>query len=440
MSGITVETFYKNRLKTPNRYGYSATGDLVVKDKAGGIVQTITIPNYRAPTDEELASMAAERTEAIEAAQTQFEETRRILRTATAEGNDPAIRRAMAEVTLADGRLQAARYAERNIAVYTKYFQVRHIDMEDPRNEHKMPETYIFQASPFSVQNTWCRIAEPGEVIAAPAALEDPVARRPRTVLIISLPDGENGFLSEWWPVAISFEDGEHKNAYQAILSEMARTFKQPDIAEEIQDAATPEEVSYTWSDFEGATEESWNRELERLTMVILRAKFAQHPDLADQLVNTGRAVLGYVPPEDPTDTFQGIGLAAENPMAKLVENWVGQNMVGKTLGLIRKELVDLRKATGAPILSARLKRKPIGATGAGATAAATVGSALSTVVAGSRAALGTAASAVGAATGAVADSLIDLFGPATAAPAAPAAPAPAAPAPAAPAAAATPE
>ena len=429
MSGITVEAFYKNRLKTPNRYGYSATGDLVVKDKAGGIVQTITIPNYRAPTDEELASMEAERAEAIEAAQTQFEETRRILRTATTEGNDPAIRRAMAEVTLADGRLQAARYAERTIAVYTKHFQVRHIDMEDPRNEHKMPETYIFQASPFSVQNTWCRIAEPGEVVAAPVA-EEPAMRRPRTVLVISLPDGENGFLSEWWPVAISFEDGEHKNAYQAILSEMARTFKQPDIAEEIQDAATPEEVSYTWSDFEGVTEESWNRELERLTMVILRAKFAQHPDLADQLVNTGRAVLGYVPPEDPTDTFQGIGLAAENPMAKSAENWVGQNMVGKTLGLIRKELVDARKATGAPILSARLKRKPIGTTPATtATTAATVGSAIGTVVAGSRAALGTAASAVGAATEAVADSLIDLFAPATAATAA-TAPAPATAAP----------
>jgi ribA/ribD-fused uncharacterized protein len=215
--------------------------------------------------------------------------------------------------------------------------------------------------------------------------------------------------------VPITYDEADYKNAYQAIMSEMARTFASPELAETIQDANGPEEVSYQWSDFEGATEEAWNTRLEALILAINRAKFKQHLELADQLLSTGRRVLGYVNPEDPTDAFQGIGLAAENPAAQNEHAWTGQNVYGRALTAIRKELADAKKALGAPgggaeappnppggaPTTARLKRKPV--TSVLTTAASTVGQAAAS-----------AAVTVGQAATAATDSLIDLFNPPT--------------------------
>uniref|UniRef100_A0A6C0DGX4 NADAR domain-containing protein n=1 Tax=viral metagenome TaxID=1070528 RepID=A0A6C0DGX4_9ZZZZ len=416
MSGTThiedVATFFKKRLKTPKLYAYSATGDLVIKNKDGEVVRTIMMPNYRPPTDEETATLEAEKLDRIGRAQEAFENARRTMRDAVAEGVPGNIRRAMSIVTALDEALHRARYAVEMVKPH-KSIMTKLIDFEDPKNEKMVEDVYVFSGRLLTPQETWARVAE-AEFTAynAVAALAAETPSRP--VTIISGPDGPVGGLSSWWPVPITYEDGDYKNAYQAIMSEMARTFASPELAETIQDAAGPEEVSYQWSDFEGATEEAWNTRLEALILAINRAKFKQHLELADQLLSTGRRVLGYVNPEDPTDAFQGIGLAAENPAAQNEHAWTGQNVYGRALTAIRKELADAKKALGAPPgggasappnppnpLTARLKRKPV--TSVLTTAASTVGQAAAS-----------AAVTVGQAATAATDSLIDLFNPPT--------------------------
>lgn len=417
MSGTThiedVATFFKKRLKTPKLYAYSATGDLVVKNKDGEVVRTIIMPNYRPPTDEETATLEAEKLDRIARAQQAFENARRTMRDAVAEGVPGNIRRAMSIVTALDEALHRARYAVETVKPY-KSIMTKLIDFEDPKNEKMVEDVYVFSGRLLTPQETWARVADPEftayNAVAALATTEAPS----RPVAIISGPDGPLGGLSSWWPVPITYEDGDYKNAYQAIMSEMARTFASPELAETIQDANGPEEVSYQWSDFEGATEEAWNTRLEALILAINRAKFKQHSELADQLISTGRKVLGYVNPEDPTDAFQGIGLAAENPAAQNEHAWTGQNVYGRALTAIRKELADAKKALGGPgggapgglggapnPTTARLKRKPV--TSALSAAASTVGQAAAS-----------AAVTVGQAATAATDSLIDLFNPPT--------------------------
>ena len=419
MSGTThiedVAAFYKKRLKTPKLYAYSATGDLVVKNKDGEVVRSIVMPNYRAPTDEETAALEAEKLERIASGEQAFENARRAMRDAVAEGVPGNIRRAMATVTMLDEAVHRARYAVETVKSH-KSIMTKLIDFEDPKNEKMVEDVYIFSGRLLTPEETWTRVAEAEftayNAVAALAA--EAVPSRP--VTIISTPDGPFGGLSSWWPVPITYEEADYKNAYQAIMSEMARTFASPELAETIQDAATPEEVSYQWSDFEGATEEAWNTRLEALILAINRAKFKQHSELADQLLSTGRRVLGYVNPEDPTDAFQGIGLAAENPAAQNEHAWTGQNVYGRALTTIRKELADAKKALGGPPgglggpggaeappnpTTARLKRKPV--TSVLTTAASTVGQAAAS-----------AAVTVGQAATAATDSLLDLFNPPT--------------------------
>jgi ribA/ribD-fused uncharacterized protein len=431
MSGNTVGTFFKNRLRSTKLHTYSATGDLVTKDRSGAVIATITIPNYRPPTEAEVATMETDRLERIKVAQEAFEAARRTMRTMVEEGLPSNIRRAMAAVAIADTRLQAARYAARYIDYTIGAYEVREIDMEDPRNTAKTVnpglvtgkrepiEHYLFRATPFSPQDLFCRVATPEEVAAgagaATAATTAARTAKKRTVLLISQPTGDTGFMSSWYPSMIRCRGNTYRTAYQAILGELAIVFNEEEAAREIQRTRDVTEISFTLEDAEEATEESWNRELDALLLEVNRDKFGGSPERADLLIGTGSAVLGYVPPEDPTDAFQGIGLDVDNPDAMNFKRWTGQNKFGIALGVVRKELLNARKGTegagGATATAATaatvprtaiLKRKPVGAA---ATAATTAASAVASTVT-------AAAGAVSRATGAVADSLIDLFNP----------------------------
>uniref|UniRef100_A0A6C0ANU8 NADAR domain-containing protein n=1 Tax=viral metagenome TaxID=1070528 RepID=A0A6C0ANU8_9ZZZZ len=412
MSGTThiedVAAFFKKRLKTPKLYAYSATGDLVTKNKDGEVVRTIMMPNYRPPTDEETTALETEKLDRIARAQEAFENAKRAMRDAVAEGVPGNIRRAMATVTMLDEALHRTRYAVETVIPY-KSIMTKLIDFEDPKNEKMVADVYVFSGRLLTPEETWTRVAE-GEFTPFNATAAAAAAAPSRPVAIISSTDGPLGGLSSWWPVPITYDESDYKNAYQAIMAEMARTFASIELAETIQDAAGPEDVTYNWSDFEGVTEEAWNTRLEALILAINRIKFQKHPELADQLLSTGRKVLGYVPPENVADTFQGIGLAADNEAAQNEHAWTGQNIYGRALTTIRKELADAKKATevlpsgpGPKPMTTRLKRKPLSVASVAGQAAVAVGQA-------ARAVGQTAASVATTAS----DSLLDLFNPPT--------------------------
>ena len=440
MSGNTVATFFKNRMKSTKLHVYSATGDLVTKDKSGAVIATITIPTYRPPTEAEVATMESDRLERIKTAQEAFEAARRTMRSMIADGNTSNIRRAMADVTRADTRLQAARFAEKFIDVTSGAYEVRQIDFEDPRNTSKTVNPglltgkrepiihFLFQATPFSPEDIFCRVATPEEAAAGAGAGagagETVTVRAPksRAVLVISEPTGDTGFMSSFYPSMVMCRGRTYRTAYQAILGELAIVFNEPDVAEDIRTTRDVTEISFTVEDAEDATEEAWNRELDTLLIEVNRDKFSRSPERAELLINTGQSILGYVPPEDPTDTFQGIGLDADNPDATNFKRWTGQNKFGIALGVIRKELLKARKGlSDAPpaggagaVRTAVLKRKPVGAkvTAVAADAASAVADAATGIASTASAAVSTAAGAVSRTAAAAADSLAALFTP----------------------------
>jgi hypothetical protein len=64
--------------------------------------------------------------------------------------------------------------------------------------------------------------------------------------------------------------------------------------------------------------------------------KFTQHTDLAERLLATENKILAEA---SPYDLVWGIGFEAEDEQALNIENWQGQNLLGKVLMSVREAL-----------------------------------------------------------------------------------------------------
>jgi ribA/ribD-fused uncharacterized protein len=85
-----------------------------------------------------------------------------------------------------------------------------------------------------------------------------------------------------------------------------------------------------------------WDKVAEGLVVVGNYNKFKQHPDLADILLSTQGTLVEC----SPTDKIWGIGLDIDDPRCLDVENWPGQNKLGKCLTKVRTLLKAEKKGT----------------------------------------------------------------------------------------------
>ena len=66
------------------------------------------------------------------------------------------------------------------------------------------------------------------------------------------------------------------------------------------------------------------------------RAKFQAHSELQERLLQTGERPIAEA---SPSDSICGIGLGPLDPRALEPRNWVGLNLLGQALMIIRDEL-----------------------------------------------------------------------------------------------------
>jgi hypothetical protein len=110
-------------------------------------------------------------------------------------------------------------------------------------------------------------------------------------------------------------------------------------------EATTPAEISYSLNNIPGdkdANEIKWNTKLKELLFDINLEKFKQYPELGQKLIQTGKAQLGAV---EPDDNVLGIGISIDNPDANNSGMWTGQNLLGRTLEQVRSAIVLERQA-----------------------------------------------------------------------------------------------
>jgi ribA/ribD-fused uncharacterized protein len=330
---------------------------------------TIVLPAYRRPTATELQDQDRVRMEQIAELEKVFETARQALfsaiQTETAtKGEIIRLNRAVEEADIA---IQAARFPLRDVYVY-KSIPIRQI-LLDETDERRLFDVAAFISRTHTLQDIYVREGE------APLTDEAAIAKELRRVereerrryrdagiLFIKGPEkADAGFMSMDWPVMITIGGTSYLSANHALLGELAKSLNDTAMFDRIRTSTEPNKIGYAFGDTAGVTEEQWNIQRSKLLQAVLREKFKQHPELAERLVQTGQKVLAA----DVTgDMLFGIGLDMDDERAMKPRKWTGQNMIGKTLEMIRAGIVLRRESTGAGVVQSL--RAGVGA-GAGA-------------------------------------------------------------------------
>jgi ribA/ribD-fused uncharacterized protein len=311
---------------------YEPGGNVAVE--MDGEYKTIEIPPYRPPTEAETLTIQETYDKTLAEQVAVFEVAREELRAAIAA--DRNVLKAQRAVHEADLRLQSLRFSERGVQSIPS-IEMRHILFDQPQNI-SMIDIGAFIVSRLPVQTRY--VADEQLFVSEEALKEVEESKAPpkEAMLIFSIPENEYGELSSWAPASFKLGPIRYNNAYQAIMARLAEELDRDEEADAIRATDSAEAVMAYETIKESEAEEVWRPLLEGIVLEVNRAKFEQNPELAEILNQTGDALLVFVPPENPKDTFLGVGLPMESVRIKNKEKWRGERVFGKALELIRGE------------------------------------------------------------------------------------------------------
>jgi ribA/ribD-fused uncharacterized protein len=122
---------------------------------------------------------------------------------------------------------------------------------------------------------------------------------------------------------------------YQAMK---AIAFKDDETLKKIMKTKTSKAVKALGNKVKDFNEEKWNEQRFDAMYKAVRAKFVQHPELREKLVETGDKKIGYA---DARDMYWSIGTSMGLEKAKSPSKWRGQNVLGKILMELREEFIE---------------------------------------------------------------------------------------------------
>jgi ribA/ribD-fused uncharacterized protein len=329
----------------PANATYSENGETLTRlSRTGKLKDTITMQDYRPPTRDEQTAFDEKRSQIIRKAEKDYEaaidELRRVEKTKV-RGD---IKQAQRAVAMADRHLYRSRYPEKAIELY-KSVEIRQIDFDQPRNEHRV-SVFALQVATRKRQDVYV-VPEKAEEASV---VEEESVKPKRKIIFAAKPVGEYDFLSSFYVHPFDYKGHRYTTAYQAMMATIASKFGNDETAKEIRAAAEAADIDLTWDKLVGVTHAAWNLQIESLSIKINRVKFAKGSELAAKLLKTGDAQIAAVPPEDETDSFQGIGLTEENPDSTKPSKWKGKNVFGLALEQIREELTVTAGANVATV------------------------------------------------------------------------------------------
>jgi len=355
MSHEELKQFYEGAKKKPRLYGYDEDGNLIQKNKEGGIVKTIPLPVYRVPTYEEYDVMEKKRAEAIAEASKEYNEAKKRLRelyipSAKDRSMIDIIQQNLA-VEKADRTLQNVRFPLRYVNILKpSTLPIGSYDFTQPANKHNNPsQVAILHTRSYTLQDQYVREGQaPAKPLKSLVEIQAAAANSAPVVLFWKPSTNDNGFLSLDWAVELNWKGQVYKSAKQAIYAELAKTFQDQISLERIMSAESADGIEYSVEDVPGekdVNEVKWNVEMKRLITDINLLKFSQYPELALRLLQTQEGKIGaYI----PDDNLLGIGISIDNVQSQNPINWTGQNLLGQALTDIRRHLKEQEQAKQA--------------------------------------------------------------------------------------------
>lgn len=344
----------KSLLFFPESAKYTLAGDLQNLDIAGADEPVVEIPTYRPLTSDELFANLDSPNEAIRLAQEAYNEAHAVMRLALKEEGHPNLKISMNLLEIADLQLLHARYAAR--AIYNEYKIPMNTVLLERRNDTTKIDIGRFIGSKIPITRRY--------VTNAPPPAEQPLGST-ANVIVINMPESENGILSPFFQLPITIQDIPYSCAYKAILSLLV-----PELgpAKDVYiDQMAPIDNPYDLMEYdamirEGEDEKKIEGHLPTLIAEVYTAALQQNQTMANTLKATGDALLVVVPQERPMDSFLGVGV--DPNQTELIRNptkWKGRNMYGKVLMDLRKTLPDVQVSQELPVVVEQQQGVPEG-------------------------------------------------------------------------------
>ena len=151
---------------------------------------------------------------------------------------------------------------------------------------------------------------------------------------------GDQDIYSNFYPAEFEMEGNHFYWSEQAFMWLKAVTFGADDIANELlamtPEKHTPLECKKLGSRIKNFDDIIWTAKSYDAMVTAVYKKFSQNPTLLKQLLDTNDRILVEA---SPYDKIWGIGMSETDKDAQDVSNWKGQNLLGKVLMDVRKEL-----------------------------------------------------------------------------------------------------
>lgn len=146
----------------------------------------------------------------------------------------------------------------------------------------------------------------------------------------------EHGCLSNWYKAEFEYAGRKYASVEQFMMYHKLMTFRQFDLADRVMQTDDPAEAKQIGrTRFSNFDDTLWTRISPTIVKRGVRAKFEQNPELLEELLSTGNAVLAEC---SPYDKMWGIGLAPDDKNIFDTSRWNGKNKLGRILMVLREE------------------------------------------------------------------------------------------------------
>ena len=151
-------------------------------------------------------------------------------------------------------------------------------------------------------------------------------------------PEEENGYLSNLYPSPFTYLDTSFENAEQYLGYIKARVCKDEKTEEAVlhSEPRRARRLRRRMDEENQTSVELWPEIRREVMRWGLRQKFLQNPDLRDKLLSTNYSLLAEA---STSNNVWTIGLDMEDYKKYKPGNWKGQNLQGKALMDVRREL-----------------------------------------------------------------------------------------------------
>ena len=139
---------------------------------------------------------------------------------------------------------------------------------------------------------------------------------------------------SQWWTSPFVVENVRYNTAEHWMMAQKALLFNDRETCEKIIVAKSPTEAKALGRQVNNFDEATWNSKRFDIVVQGSLAKFTQHKDLKEFLLNTKERVLVEA---SPVDRIWGIGLTANSEKAENPKRWNGLNLLGFALMEVRE-------------------------------------------------------------------------------------------------------